>query len=271
VKDSESDYSRFLPIRMQVLPTFDEDQESAARAIFAAVIDHLKDKRITEVVDLGCGTAEILDNIRAKMEAMPLADVRYLGIDCCAEEIAIAKELHPQCSFTEQRAEDFAATRVSNDSINAAETLLMCVGHTVPHFQLMGLFLDGLARWQPALVFVDLYDEWDALVQQLDSPDAPPVQQLKQSYRSAEGNLVTHVLTTKRNPNRDDSVLRGIETFCDGKPMPVRFWTTQLRKSCDWFRTEIEKRGYVLERTLRYKAGYGPMRAFLLSRALPQS
>jgi hypothetical protein len=269
VNDLESNYSRLLPIRNDVFPTFDDDQESAACQIFAAVAGHLDEQKITDIVELGCGTAEILDGLRAKIEAMALHEVSCFGVDSCAEEIAIAKRLRPGCEFFEERAEDFvtARDRISG-GIKSSNTLLMCVGHTIPHFQRMELFLDGVARWQPSLIFVDLYDEWDSLMRQLESPSAQPVQKVKRSYRSAEGRLVTHMLTTKQNPDDPDRVLRGIETFCDGKPTSTRFWTTQLRRSSDWFRIEIEKRGYSLDFALSYKGGYGPMRAFLFSRAI---
>ena len=59
---------RLLPIRTTYSLLSDDDQESAAREIFAAVAGRLDEQQITDIVELGCGTAEILTAL--KIEAM---------------------------------------------------------------------------------------------------------------------------------------------------------------------------------------------------------
>jgi hypothetical protein len=267
--DIDSDYSLLLPIRNVVFPAFDGNQKRAASAIVACVLQSRAARHINCVMELGCGTAEILDSVHTQLVSACGREMKCVGVDCCAAEIAIARELRPEYDFFEQRAEAFMKFVARGGSgIAPKSTLLMCVGHTMSHFHDTSRFLDDLTAWGPGLVLIDFYEEWDAVVRHFESPDMPPVRQLKQSYRSAGGTLMTHTLTTKRNPDDRDRVVRGIETSSDGQADPTGFWTTQFRRDSGWFLAEFERRGYTVEQTLAYSGGYGPMRGFLLSRQI---
>lgn len=263
---AESDYSRLLPIRDEVFPTFDTDQQVAASAIASIIAPHIEKHGITAIVDLGCGTGEVLKGVRERIVAPTGRQIRSIGIDCCAAEISIARRSCAGCEFVVQGAEEYVRHLARDEAgIDPARTLVMCVGHSIPHFDQIDEFLDDLARWRPARILMDFHEGWDTIVRHFDGPNAGPVQQAKQSLRSSDGRTVAYVLTTKRNPADPERVLRGIEAIGNGATA-ASFWTTQCRRSSDWFLAEMGRRGYVLGHNMAYKGGYGPMNALLLSR-----
>lgn len=264
---SEADYSRLLPIRDAVFPTFDADQKSAADAIVTALAPMLEGQRPEALIELGCGTAEILASVRDRLESGGLGPSTAIGVDCCAAEIALAKKSRIGCDFVEQRAESFMRSAARGDlRISPAQSVVMCVGHTTPHFRETEAFLDDLAKWHPALVLMDFHDGWDALVARFDRSDAEPLRQIKRRHDSPNGGVVIYALTTKSDPVEPDRVLRGIEAFSEKCSISVPFWTNQYRRSSDWYLTEMRRRGYALARRMAYQSGYGPMTAFLMSR-----
>jgi hypothetical protein len=265
--DIDSDYAQLLPIRGDIFPTFAEDQEAAARAIFAGIARHVGKRKVEAIIELGCGTAEILDSIRRQLVASGGSQVRSVGVDCCSAEIALARKMRIECEFIDERAEEFVRSLAINPSgfTRTASTLLLCVGHTISHFHAMEQFLNDLARWRPGLVLLDFYGNWDTVIRQLHGPNAQPVQQLKQARHSSNGKPVTYALTTKRDPEDNDRVLRGIEALGGSNAVFSSFWTSQYRKCSGWFTTEMERRGYALAQSLSYSGGYGPMKGFLLS------
>jgi len=267
--DVDSDYSRLLPFRDAVFPTFDADQERAASIVSAAVLKSQAGQRIGGIIDLGCGTAEISGLVRREMVKALGRGVKCLGVDRSSAEIAVARELRTGCEFVEQRAEAFVKSLgEGQNSFSPHNTLVLCVGHTIPHFHEASEFLDNISMWRPTLLLIDFYENWDAVVQHFEAPGAAPLRQVKHSYRSSTGNLVTHTLTTKRHPEDPERIVRGIETSYDGKPGTADFWTTQLRRGSGWFLRTFMRHGYAVDRTLTYTGGYGPMQGFLLARAL---
>jgi len=267
VMTDEFDYSRLLPIREAVFPTFDTDQKAAATVIAAELAPKMEGCKAGAIIELGCGTAEILTSVRNELESAGLGPSKTVGVDCCAAEIAIARNSRVGCDFIEQRAESFMRSVARAEvHISPTKAVVMCIGHTIPHFRETEAFLDDLVKWQPSLVLMDFHDGWDAVVEHFANPDAEPLRQIKRRLNTSDGGVVTYTLTTKPDPADPDRVLRGIETFCESRSMSAPFWTSQFRKCSDWFLREMHRRGYVLVRRIAYQSGYGPMRAFLMSR-----
>ncbi|GFO81894.1 MAG: hypothetical protein A49_15210 [Methyloceanibacter sp.] len=263
----ECDYSRLLPIREAVFPTFDADQRAAAKAIAAGLAPKLEGCSVEAVIDLGCGTGEILALLRDQLASAGSGQITALGVDCCAAEIAIARNRYVGCEFIESRAEEFMSSIARSGIAHSAEhTVVMCVGHTIPHFRGTEALLDALAKWQPAFVLLDFHDGWDAVVEHFTGPDTEPLRQVKQQLKTPDGEVVTYTLTTKPDPAEPDRVLRGIEAFADGRPSLVPFWASQFLKCSGWYLTEMHRGGYVLARRIGYQSGYGRMNAFLMSR-----
>lgn len=268
MRSNQSDYARLLPIRPEVFPNFNADQDVAASTIVRAVAHHLLNQPIDAIIDLGCGTGEILHTMRQQLLTLGSSAIRCVGVDCCAAELDVARKLWSACEFVEQTAEDFMSSIASADAnaFRPQNTLVMSVGHTLPHFRNMITFLDNVAQWGAALVLIDFHHEWDDVVRHFQSQNPPPLRKAKQAYQS-ERESVTYSHLTQTDPEDANRVLRGIETLRDGKPISNRFLTSQLRRSTDWFLAELVRRNYVVEMALSYHAGYGPMSGTLLSRA----
>jgi SAM-dependent methyltransferase len=255
-----SDYAELLSIRSSLYPNFNHDQTATAEMLFAQIEDMLKAGSITSIVDLGCGTGEIIDRLRHLITTR-VCDrrVRCIGIDCCKAEIDLAQRRR-NCEFRCEDAEDIA---LLVDLVDWSRTLLLCVGHTLPHFQNAKRFFDGIKELSPAFMLVDFHHEWDDVVERLTED---PTREERDPKRIGEDGKV-YVLTTRCSSETGKAplLLRGIEVWQD-RDIKSEFWTEQIPQTSKWFLRELEALGYIPERELRYEAGYGPMRAHLLSR-----
>jgi SAM-dependent methyltransferase len=254
--NSDNDYSKLLQYRDDLFPDFFPDQEKAAGEIAATIKEDVNKGAITTIIDLGCGTGEILASLSKRF-----ASVTCIGVDICAKEIELALGHEANCRFVCGKGEDPSVLRALGDN-SWNTTLLLCVGHTVPHFQSLDAFLAILCQFRPAFLFVDFYHGWDSAVEKMRNPKRHQNElQEPKSY----ANERVYFLTTKPSPGKKGYVCRGIEVLEDGKIDSKRFWTEQFLEGSDTIRDRIEKLDYVPESDVRYPAGYGSMRGFFFS------
>lgn len=260
-----SDYSALMRVRHMIFPTFDVDQKQAAREICEGVKAEIHARNIDCVIELGCGTAEVLDGVRRNVEESEHRAIKAIGVDCCGKEIEIANATYERCTFHEQRAEVFMKTLVRNRGrLESARSMMLCVGHTIPHFYDVPSFLDDVAEWRPGIVVVDWHDGWDHVVEHFGRANAQPMREAKRYPTKEHGSETVYTLTTKSNPDESERVLRGIEEIRDGQVLEVPIMTTQLRKPRSWFLAELEQRGFRLAKRIDYNSGYGKMNAVVV-------
>jgi len=237
--ESETDYARLLPFRDALFPTFKTDQAIAASAIASSVLECVSNGGVTTVVDVGCGTGEILDTVRQHLVSKWGVDVTCVGVDCCSEEIGLAKEAYPRCQFVHAKVEDWihaeAADRDVDRQVDWHRVALLCVGHTLPHFGNTEQVLEDIARLRPACIVADFHNQWDEVATQLSLTNALPIRKSKEGRPNADGTRNEFVLTTRRDNEDEDRVLRGIEMVTRDGPAPIGFWTSQLRRESQWF------------------------------------
>ena len=96
-------HKRFFDIRKRVFPDFQSDQIQAAEAIYGLLHPYLMRGQIRTIIDLGCGTGEILSYICRKLKGEidfrhecksyttpSISDYRFLGVEQSQHELDVA-------------------------------------------------------------------------------------------------------------------------------------------------------------------------------------
>lgn len=99
---SQSDYDRLLPFRSDLFPSFMSDQEKAAERI-AVAIERCAGSGLDAIVDIGCGTGEILASVKRRWEARGGRPIRCIGVDCAEQEVSLSS----MANLSVERAADF--------------------------------------------------------------------------------------------------------------------------------------------------------------------
>ncbi len=257
----KDEYARLLAFRNILFPDFDEDQKKAAKEIFIVIESHIRDGDIRRIIDVGCGTGEILDNLRKlviKETSLKAGDIEFVGLDCCREEIDLATR-RMGCRFICAEGEKLRELDLGEG--DWTDTLVICVGHTITHFEDIEEFFGSIKALRPALILVDFYHKWDRIVEQLT--ENPTREDLAPQKIGPEGEV--YILTTRGTSQKEGRIERGIQVLSNNELKDKNFWTTQIRQTSTWFIRGFEALNYIPERTLEYDAGYGPMKAFLFS------
>jgi len=265
----KDDYAKLLEFREALFPEFRADQVAAAEFIADLIHGEVHRGTINTMVDVGCGTGEILNCLKTKLQKDNHI-IRCIGIDCSEGEIRQAERSNG-CEFLCLAAEELLSLdHMLKQPIKWPRTLLLSVGHTVPHFENFEVFLEAVRTLQPALLLVDFYYNWDKTVKQFREGDG--------EQRKCEPRQITipayetYVLTTVK-PADSTRVERGIQKI-DPRIDPrvasplvdLGFWTSQALRSSEEFEHDFVSAGYLPERSgLGYHGGYGRMSASLLS------
>ena len=259
----KDDYAKLLTFRAELFPRFAQHQEIAAETILSLIDPMIRSQTVSTILDVGCGTGEILKSLATALSARA-PRVQYVGIDHCRAEIDLAKRSEG-CEFHCLGVEELTSLEdVRRSKIDWSETVVLCVGHTLPHFTDLDAFLGILHSLHPAYLLIDFYHSWDETVRTFrNRPDV----QCEREPRIVTDGYETYLLTTTRQGY--DQVRRGIEKITPSKYPSVLenlgFWTEQRLLTTAEFEETIINLGYVQERSAEYRAGYGWMRAALFS------
>ena len=195
--------------------------------------------------------------------------VQYYGLDICAAEIEKARALSQDeqgnvvCQYKCVEAESLAYAALP---VDWACTLLMCVGHTLPHFLKWHKFREAILRLKPRLILLDFYQSWDAVVERLQNDAMEVIREPRHVTPDEITFLLSTCVDESQFADGGGAVLRrGIEKLSGGDIISTGVWTYQHHRASEWFRREVEECGYIRETAFQYLSGYGPMKAELLS------
>ena len=262
-----SDYSALLDIRGTLFPEFVDHQNGAVEAIVDIVLGHLADEKVACILDVGCGTGEMLREIEQRLRS----DKKYgdklpklIGVDSCQRAITEARTGNHTCRFEQFSAEDLLdiEKRLDLGSMAWDKTLVMAVGHSLPHFE-WSAFLTFLIEKQPRFLLIDFYKNWNYAIEHLSH--LPPDEAVEEP-RQMTGDGSSYLLYTQSSG--PEHVQRGIRlrTKTAYTHEQDLFTTRQFARKTEWFLSELRGKDYVLEKTLEYTAGYGEMHGYFLAR-----
>lgn len=262
-------YGKFLEFRDDLFEEFHAQQQNAVGEVFTRIESHIEHDLIKFAVDLGCGTGEVLRCLRDTISRkLPGKTVRYYGLDICAAEINRARAFsHDErgnvvCEYRCHEAETIANAALP---VDWACTLLMCVGHTLPHFLRWSKFRESILRLKPKYLLIDFFHSWDTVVERLQRD---PTLVIREPRHVTPDRLVYSLCTSVDDSQVSDcgrAVLkRGIEKQSDGEILSTGFWTYQHHCTSGWFLREVVECGYIPHTEILYQSGYGPMKAVLL-------
>lgn len=273
----QEEYSDFLQLRYEVFPDFDAHQAKAIDSIFGLLRPFIKSGEIKTIVDVGCGTGEILVGLAEKFEQDPkLGAIDLIGLDSSEAELRIAGEL---CAPASVRFSKCEGSNVFFDDLTAElgfspdpgifskqieSTAILCTGHTIFHFPYLIDLFERIETGQqrPRLWVVDVYRTWDEAI-------TKPEYLEPRSVYERGGKKSVNILFTRPSGVRPGMVERGMLRWTggwDGERELIS--TVQHAWKMDELIERFASAGYINRRLKDTVCGYGEMKTHLF--VLPQ-
>ena len=280
------------------LPFFEERQTIATETLFDLLAPRVRSGDIHTIVDLGCGSGEILVGLaelfrtdrRGGGEAIRLIGIdndetsivdarRRLnsteplpdGVSCTFELCAtnqncldVFRRVFSESKYSGRRAE--AATTNTTWPEAAKETAVFCLGHTIFHLPYLPDLLRRMVEHReqrPRLWVMDVYHSWDLVLTSLSKG----VGRVDEPRHYGDGGKVLYVLSTKWSDDATDKVERElISRRLDQADAPQKpeVSTQQFAWPTGKLIDEFAKAGYFVARDVPAVSGYGEMVRFVL-------
>jgi SAM-dependent methyltransferase len=263
-------YNWLLSQRSTLLPEFDELQKDTARAItdiirrINQVADLYEDNQpapaIKYIIDVGCGTGEILSEIKANLKKASYYDAgdkasfpHCYGFDISSEEVQRANKDHGKLATFKSTNYYFEQP----ENADPEKTMLLCVGHTLPHFVDLEGFINKVGAIKPKFILVDFHENWDEVIDKVrdNTSVLEPF-----AIAHAEGkHPAVWILESKKMP-RGELTQRGIRTISQR----LQHYSLQRTAKSEYFLNLLNKKGYLTVSRVTYRSGYGHKVAYLL-------
>jgi SAM-dependent methyltransferase len=295
---SATDHDWYADLAAQnyaMLPGFDDRQVEAAQEIFETLMPHIQKGALEIIVDLGCGSGEVLVDLARRLSARRLnfgeaKSILLIGLDPSAALIRKADEdlqkvdlassvacLFARCDDPSTLPLDQLDTLLRSQNKTFASTsermAVLCLGHTIFHLlYLDDLFetLDASAPIRPLMFIVDVYHSWDSTIEELRTSDKVAVAEPRSFIENGSGEKVLNVLFTRwAEASGRKEVERGLVQALDmdlrGEEVIV---TRQLARTSGEMVAAFVKGRYLLAQKTASHSGYGEMNRFTFQRSM---
>ncbi len=271
-----TEYSTLVGKRDIIFPDFQQLQKESALELYERLRADLEQARISCVIDIGCGTGEILFSLAQQIELSGHKfdnKITLVGLDVNKKSINAANKLAGKDSQRRVSLAFFcvapdamlldefeAIVRKQNRSVAYDEIAVICTGHTFFHLHyLPRLFavLGADAGRRPKTWVIDVYDSLGKILKELPAGEHLE----RRSERNVLGQKVEYFLYTRQGPAGSHRLERGIYEMAGGSNGGRRevISTSQL----DWSEEELERNfllvGYSLTKKGVVDTGYGKM------------
>lgn len=277
-----------------MLPGFEGRQVEAAQEIFETLMPHIQKGALEVIVDLGCGSGEVLVDLARRLSDRRLhfgeaKSIILVGLDPSADLIRKAKAdlakvklaTTVRCLFAEcedpssrpHRQLDALLKSEGKVFSQASKAMaVLCLGHTIFHLlYLTTLFekLEADAPSRPLMFIVDVYHSWDSTMEQLRASDTGAVAEPRSFTENDNGEKVLNILFTRWAEGSDrQEVERGLIQARDieikGEELIV---TRQLAWTSGEMLAAFVKARYLLIQKTASHSGYGEMNRFTFLRS----
>lgn len=277
-----------------MLPGFGARQVEAGQEIFEILMPHIQKGALEVIVDLGCGSGEVLVDLARRLSERRLNvgeanSILLVGLDPSVDLIRKANEDLAKVKLaTSVRCHFAVCDDPSSLPLTQFETLLkfegksfarasermavLCLGHTIFHL----LYLDELfaaleadAPTRPLMFIVDVYHSWDSTIEELRTSDAGAVAEPRSFTENGNGEKVLNVLFTRWAEATERKVVeRGL---IQARDMDIRgeevIVTRQLaRTSVEMVAAFVGARYLFAQKTASH-SGYGEVNRFTFLRS----
>ena len=226
-----------------MLPGFNERQVEAGQEIFETLIPHIQKGAVKVIVDIGCGSGEVIVDLARRLSHRQLNlgeavtnSVILVGLDSSTVLIEKAKAKIAAVTLSESiRCEFEACDTPSNlpwkqldrllkkngDNFTAASAhmAVLCLGHTIFHLPYLDNLFEALendAPSRPLMFMVDVYHSWDSTIAELKMSSTGTVAEPRSFTENGAGEKVLNVLFTRWVENSEQQeVERGLSQTCD--------------------------------------------------------
>lgn len=253
--------------RDKINPNFMRHQEDVAKFLVEEIhnINRRGDAcQIKYIIDIGCGTGEIIKYIKHNLfkdaNKKEKIDLECYGYDCSEYSIKMASIDLRGVNF-KTISQDVYFDLEDLDNVEWDKTLLLCLGHTLPHFVEIEKFLAKLNKYRPKFFMFDCHENWDMALNHVYQTHRT---HFEPNYIDNNGN--TFALATTLMSGKQNLVKRGIAKNTnapDGSWPDYKVPTVQLNKKSEDFIKDIEAQDYHKHTMTTYKSGYGFMNCYL--------
>ena len=297
--DNGGEYDNYLEIRDRLNPSFKENQAEGAKQI-KRVINQINNfsscAEVKTIISLGCGTGEI-ELALAEIENSP----KVIAFDSSENSVDILKKSkvsHPNVlTVSGEFNADLLSQIKRKHDYNSESTLLISLGHTIPHFLDWDEIISNInGDLLPKYLIIDFYETFDSTLDALKDRSitvSNPYFEVRGEcpYKAKVcGTTCWHGLGTFSDEN---SIIRGI-AFCvqsefyqhavknencpykkilkdkkrpekREKPKYIfRNATKQLNRKSNEYLKDLKNLGYIELDKFHYKVGYGHMQAYFM-------
>jgi SAM-dependent methyltransferase len=278
-----TEYSALVSKRDIIFPDFRRLQEKSALDVYDELRPALEQGRISCVIDVGCGTGEILCQLAQYIErGNPILakKIDLIGFDVNRKSINAARRLAKSCGQTSidiafnciaphtTLLEEFeTAMRRQGKAVAYDQVATICTGHTFFHLHYLPALFKALResiQKRPRIWLIDVYSSLDEILEGLGQGEHLE----RRSEHGDKRQKFEYLLYTRKGPEGSNRLERGLYEVPVGLNHSRRkvVSTSQLAWSESDLMENFASAGYAVSGKHQVDTGYGRMNRICFTR-----